>query len=150
MREILGIIDKYMHGEGKDMHGGGGKKDKDGKIVMNEKDRGKLWKEHMEKILNVENELGQMAKADMVEGPVEGVTYEEVMKAMNKMKLGKAAGPSKVNMDMIISSGKFVVKIMKLCQRILDGEYVSEEWKTSVVVPIFIGKVRWIVEHIEK
>ena len=30
----------------------------------------------MEKILNVENELGQMAEADMVEGPVEGVTYE--------------------------------------------------------------------------
>ena len=76
------------------MHDGSGKKDKDGKIVINEKDRGKLWKEHMEKILNVENELGQMAEAYMVEGPVEGVTYEEVMKAMNKMKLGKAAGPS--------------------------------------------------------
>ena len=28
----------------------------------------------MEKILNVENELGQMAEADMVEGAVEGVT----------------------------------------------------------------------------
>ena len=68
-----------------------------------------------------------MAEADMVEGPVEGVTYEEVMKATNKMKLAKAAGPSKVNMDMIISSGKFVVTIKKLCQRILDGEDVSEE-----------------------
>ena len=79
------------------MHGGGGKKNKDGKIVMNEKDRGKLWKEHMEKILNVENELGQMAEADMVEGLDEGVTYDEVMKAMSKMKLGKAAGPSKVS-----------------------------------------------------
>ena len=123
------------------MHGGGGKKDKDGKIVMNEKDRGKLWKEHMEKILNVENERGQMTETDMVEGPVEGVTYEEEMKAMNKMKLGKAAGPSKVNMDMIISSGKFVVIIKKLCQRILDGEDVSEEWNTSVVVPIFKEKV---------
>ena len=123
------------------MHGGGGKKDKDGKFVMNEKDRGKLWKEHMEKILNVENELGQMAEANMVEGPVEGVTYEEMIKAMDKMKLGKAAGPSKVNMDMIISSGKFVVIIKKLCQRILDGEGVSKEWKRSVVVPIFKGKV---------
>ena len=99
------------------MHGGGGKKDKDGRIVMNERDPGKLWKERMEKILNVENELGQMAEADMVEEPVERVTYEEVMKAMNEMKLGKAAGPSKVNMDMIISSGKFVVIIKKLCQR---------------------------------
>ena len=63
------------------------------------------------------------------------------MKAMNKMKLGKAAGPSKVNMDMLISSGKFVVIIKKLCQRILNGEDVSEEWKTSVVVPIFKEKV---------
>ena len=63
------------------------------------------------------------------------------MKAMNKMKLAKAAGPSKANMDMIMSSGKFVVIIKKLCQRILDGEDVSENWKTSVVVPIFKGKV---------
>ena len=46
-----------------------------------------------------------MAEADMVEGPVEGVTYEKVMKAMNKMKLGKAAGPSKINMNMIMASG---------------------------------------------
>ena len=82
-----------------------------------------------------------MTEADMVEGPVEGVTYEEVTKAMNKMKLGKAAGPSKVNMNMIISSGKFVVIIKKLCQRIRDGEDVSEKWKTSVVVPISKGKV---------
>ena len=88
------------------MDGGGGKKDKDGRIAMTEKDRGKLWKEHMEKIMNVENEFDQMAEADMVEGAVEGVTNEEVMKAMNKMKLGKATGPSKVNMDMIMASGK--------------------------------------------
>ena len=60
----------------------------------------------MKKILNVENEWDQMAEADMVEGPVEGVTYEEVMKAMNKIK---AAGPSKVNTDIIMASGKFGV-----------------------------------------
>ena len=36
-----------------------------------------------------------MTKADMVEGPVEEVTYEEVMEAMNKMKLGKTAVPLK-------------------------------------------------------
>ena len=123
------------------MHGGGGKQDKDGRIVMNEKDRGKLWKKHMEKILNVKNELDQMAETDMVEGSVEGVTYEEVMKTINKMKLGKAVEPSKVNTDMIMGSGKFVVIIKKLCQRILDGKDVPEKWKTSVVVPTFKGKV---------
>ena len=79
--------------------------------------------------------------ADMVEGPVEEVTYEEVIKAMNKVKLGKTAGPSEVNVDMIMASGKFGVGIpKKLCQRVLDGKGMPEEWKTSVVVPIFKGK----------
>ena len=68
------------------MHGGGGMKHKDGRIVINEKDQRKLWKEHMEKILNVENERDQIAEADMVERPDEGVTYGEVMKAMIEMK----------------------------------------------------------------
>ena len=125
---------KFIRKEGKDIEGGGCMKDKDGRLVVREKDRGKLRKEHMAKITNVENEWDQM-----VEGPVEGVTDEKVMEAMNKMKFGKAAGPSEVNMDMIIASGKFGV-IKKLCQRVLDGKGMPEEWKTSVVVPIFEGK----------
>ena len=57
------------------------------------------------------------------------------------MKLGKAAGPSEVNMDVIIASGKFGVGVMKkLCQRVPNGKGMLEEWKTSVVVPIFKGK----------
>ena len=71
----------------------------------------------MKKIMNVENEWDQIVEADMVEGPVEGVTDEEVMEAMNRMKLGKAAGPSEVNMDMVIANEKFGVGVMKkLCQ----------------------------------
>ena len=51
----------------------------------------------MEKIMNVENKWDQIVNADMVEGPVEGASDEELMEAMNKMKLVKAAGPSEVN-----------------------------------------------------
>ena len=91
--------------------------------------------------MNVENEWNQMVEADMVEEPIEGVTDEEVMEARNKMKLRKAAVPSEVNKDMIIASGKFGVGVIKkLCQRVLEGKGISEEWKTSVVVPIFEGK----------
>ena len=39
----------------------------------------------------------------MLEKTVKEVTDEEVMEAMNKLKLEKAAGPSEVNMDMIIA-----------------------------------------------
>ena len=138
--EVFKLV-KFMRKNGKDVNGGGCMKDKDGKLVVSEKDRGKLWKDYMEKIMNVENEWDQMAKADMVEGPVEEVTYEEVIKATNKMKLGKAAGPSEVNIDMIMASGKFGVGVLKkLYQGVLDGKGMPEEWKTSVVVPIFKGK----------
>ena len=95
----------------------------------------------MEKIMNVENEWTQMVAADMVEGPVERVTDEEMMEATNKMKLGKAAAPSEVNMSMIIASGKFGVgTIKKFCQKMLDGKGMPEERKSSVVVLIFKGK----------
>ena len=118
----------FMRKEVRGIEGGGCMKDKDGKLVVSEKDRGKLWKELMEKIMNVENEWDQMVEADMVEGPVEGVTDEEVMEAMNKMKLGKAAGPSEVNKYMIITSGKFGVGVKKkLCQRVLDRKGMPEE-----------------------
>ena len=75
-----------MRKEGRDIEDGSCMKDKDGRLVVKAKDRGKLWKEHMEKIMNVENEWDQTVKADMVEGPVEGVTDEEVMEPMNKTK----------------------------------------------------------------
>ena len=119
---------KFLRKEGRDIEGGGCMKDKDGRLVVSEKDRGKLWNEHMKNIMIVENEWDQMVEADMVEGPVERVTDEEVMEAMNKMKLGKAAGPSDIITDMIIASGKFGVGVMKkLCQRVLDGKGMPEE-----------------------
>ena len=126
-----------MRKEGRDIDGRGCMKDKDGRLVVREKDGGKLWKGHMEKIMNVENEWNKMLKVDMVEG----VTDEEVMEAMNKMKLGKAAGLSEVNIVLIIASGKFGVGVIKkLCQRVLDGKGMPSEWKTSVVVPTFEEK----------
>ena len=84
---------KYMRKEGRNIEGGGCMKDKDGRLVVSEKDRGKLRKEHMKNIMNVENEWDQMVEADMYKGPVEEVADEEVREAMNKMKLVKAAGP---------------------------------------------------------
>ena len=57
---------KFMRKEGRDIEGGGCMKDKDERLVVSEKDRGKLWKKHMEKIMNVENKWDQMVEADMV------------------------------------------------------------------------------------
>ena len=42
---------------------------------------------------------------------------------------------------MIVASGEIGVKMMmELCQRVLDGKGVPDEWKTHEIVPIFKGR----------
>ena len=77
----------------------------------------------------------------MVEGPVEKVSRKEVREAIRKMKQGKAAGLSEVTTEMIVAGGRIAEEVIfQLCQRILDGKGIPDEWKTSVLVPIFMGK----------
>ena len=91
----------------------------------------------MERIMNEENEWDQSVQADSLEGPVERVSREEV----GKMEAGKAAGPSKVSVEMLVASGEIGIDLMvELCQSMLDGRGIPDEWALSVVVPIFKGK----------
>ena len=44
-----------------------------------EEDRAKLWKEHMEKIMNKENEWDHMVETDVVEEPVEKAACNQIV-----------------------------------------------------------------------
>ena len=84
---------------------------------------------------------GNMVETDVVEGPVEKVARNEIVEAIQSMKLGKATGPSEVSVKMIVVSGEIGVKVMmRLCQHVLDGRGMPDKWKTSVIVSIFEGK----------
>ena len=131
---------KSMKKDGKDVEGGRCMRGSDGRLNFSEKDRGRVWKEHMERIMNEENEWDQNVQADLVEGPVERVSREEVVKALGKMKAGNAAAPSEVSVEMIAASGEIGVVVVELCQSVLDGRGMPDEWALSVVVPIFKGK----------
>ena len=94
----------------------------------------------MEKIMNEENEWYHMVETDVVERPVEKVARNEIVEAMQKIKSGKATRPSEVSGKMIVASGEIGIKVvMKLCQRVLNGRGMPDEWKTSEIVPIFKG-----------
>ena len=80
----------------------------------------------MEKIINKENKWEQMVETDIAQGPVEKVARNQIVEAMQKMKSGKTAGPSEVSVEMI-----------EPCQHVLDGRGMPDEWKTSVILPIF-------------
>ena len=92
----------------------------------------------LEKNQNEENEWDRMVETDLVEGPVEKAARNEIVEAIQSMKSRKATGPSEVSVEMIVASGEIEVKVMmELCQRVLDGRGMPDEWKTSVIVSIF-------------
>ena len=73
-----------------------------------------------------------------MEGPVERVSGEELVKAIREMKVGKAVGPSEVSVEMIAVSEEIAIGVMvELCQGVLDGKGMKAELALSVMVPIF-------------
>ena len=84
--------------------------------------------------MNEENEWDHVVETHVVEGPAEKVARNEIVEAMQKMKSGKATGPSEVNMEIIVSGGEIGIKVMMdLGQRVWDGIGMPIEWKTSVI-----------------
>ena len=95
----------------------------------------------MKKSMNEHNKWDHMVETDVVKRPVEKVARNEIVEAMQSMKSGKATGPSEVSVEMIVASDKIGIKVMmELCQRVLDGRGMPDEWKTSVIVSIIKGK----------
>ena len=60
---------RKMKKEGKDVEGGRCLRGGDGRLSFIE-DRAKIWKEHMEKIMNEKNKSNHMVETDLAEGPV--------------------------------------------------------------------------------
>ena len=134
---------RRMKKEGKDLEGKRCLRVRDRRLGFIEGDMAKVWKEHVEKIINEGNEWDYMMETDVlvIERPVEKVACNEIVKAMQKNKSGKATGPFEVSVEMIVASVKIGVKVMmEVYQRVLDGRTMLDEWKTNMVVPIFKGK----------
>ena len=93
-----------------------------GKLCFNEKERCKVWKNYMERIMNDENNLDQYVEGDTVEGQVFCVFRLEVFQALSEMKTGKDSGLSEVSLELIAASGgEVILMIVKICQKVIDG-----------------------------
>ena len=61
---------KFMKKDGKDIEGGRCMRGKDGTLGFSEKDRKIIWKNHMEEIMNKENDWDHVTAASIIEGPI--------------------------------------------------------------------------------
>ena len=84
--------------------------------------------------MNEKNAWDHKVDAAMVEGPVKKVSRKEAREAIRKMKQGKAAGLSEITTEMIVAGGRTAEEvILQLCQRVLDGKGIPNEWKTPAL-----------------
>ena len=86
-------IAKQSFEEKRDVVGVSCLKNESGVVKVSVDDRKKIWKEHMKKLMNVENGWSDSIHASKVEGAVR-IEVEKVRCAMNRMKIGKASGSS--------------------------------------------------------
>ena len=60
---------------------------------------------------------------------------------MGELKAGKATGSSEVSIKMRAASGEIVIGvIVELCQGVLDGRGMQDEWALSVVTVVLLFK----------
>ena len=95
----------------------------------------------MEELMNVEDEWSDSINASKVEGAVRRIEVEEVLCAMNRMKIGKASGPSAVAMELFkVGGDKCLKSLTNIINDILFKDTLPEEWMLSSFVPIFKRK----------
>jgi len=79
--------------------------------------------------------------ATVKEGPAYCIRMDEVATALKKMKRHKAPGLSALVAEMIQSTGDIGTQwILDLCNGIVKEGCILEDWKSSMVLPIYKGK----------
>ncbi|KAK3506300.1 hypothetical protein QTP70_002446 [Hemibagrus guttatus] len=128
--------------DGKDVQQARVIKDRDGRVLTSEESVQRRWKEYFEELMNEENEREKRVKGvNSVEQKVDKIRKDEVRKALKRMKSGKAVGPDDIPVEVWKCLGEAAVEFLtSLFNRVLESERMPEEWRRSVLVPIFKNK----------
>ncbi|KAK3543525.1 hypothetical protein QTP70_023635, partial [Hemibagrus guttatus] len=117
-------------------------KDRDGRVLTSEESVQRRWKEYFEELMNEENEREKRVEGvNSVEQKIDKIRKDEVRKALKRMKSGKAVGPDDIPVEVWKCLGEAAVEFLaSLFNRVLESERMPEEWRRSVLVPIFKNK----------
>ena len=115
IRRIYGRNNRNKKNDKQDVVGEKPVKNDEGVLSLDDKSKKSAWKEHYERLLNVEFDWNpdDLSREEPVEGPSEPITDELIAKAIDKMSLGKAAGPSGIIAEMIKPTGDIGVSLIR-------------------------------------
>ena len=140
--DIFRLVKQLKHDK-QDVVGEKPVKNDAGALSLDDESRKSAWKEHYERLLNVEFDWNpdDLSQEEPVEGPSEPITDELIAKAVAKMSLGKAAGPSGIIAEMIKPTGEVGVSLIReLIEAIISEGKIPSDWQESYIVSLYKGK----------
>ena len=136
-------IAKQMRRDNQDVSGEMPVRNNQGELCLDDSDRMKAWVEHYNSLLNVEFPWDEEALSDAppVKGPFPCITDKLVTKALDKMKSGKAAGPTGIVVEMLKAAGKKAIEFLReLSISVVMHGRIPEDWEMSFILNLFKGK----------
>ena len=115
-------------------------KDGDGNILSDDNQVKERWKNYFNTLLNTENNREELATVPPTEGPVQDLEPTEVEYQLERMKNNKSTGPDELPIDLIKLLKERGINWMTLCLREIMRNGIPQEWRTSVITPIFKQK----------
>ena len=90
-------------------------KDKDGKIITNLKQQLERWKNHFAELLNGESipDAPDLPPGDDLDVDTGPITKTEIIKALKKIKNGKAPGPDQIPREVLKTIPEVTYTILK-------------------------------------
>ena len=134
---------KQMRRDNQDVMGEKPVKDDAGQLSPDEEAKKEAWREHYERLLNVEFPWNpeDLSVESPVEGPSEPITLEMITKAISKMASGKAAEPSGIVAEMLKPVGEAgTVMVRDLIEDIISEGCIPTDWQESFIVNLYKGK----------
>ena len=112
-------------------------KDKERSALTEERKIKRRSHEYFKELLNGENERDELEKVEVVSGPVEEFSEEEVKKAVKEMKTWEAPGPSGISADYFKYLESNGLKwLTELLNKIFEAESIPMGWTRSYLVTI--------------
>ena len=135
-------IAKQLRKDNQDVVGDKCVKDDSGNLSFHNEAKKVAWKQHYERLLNEEfSWIPEDLTADPVVGPPIHIDVEMVVKAITKMKTGKAAGPSGIVAEMLKASGDTGARLVAdLANDMVRNGVIPSDWEDSFIINIYKGK----------
>ena len=142
-RNYVFRLAKQISGEGKVVMGEPCVLNDKGHLAKTMEDKLQAWREHYNRLLNVEFswDSEHLIESPPKEGPPVWIVREWVVKALGKMKKGKAAGPSGVVVEMLRAAGDAAVDLLhSLANEIVKAGRMPSDWGVSTIINCYKGK----------